>query len=299
MVKNEISELKQRINNLYIEHPAVTRIWNRFDSMRSDLMTTDPGYEIEPRHIFVMGDSGVGKTQIATRYKKRNTGYIHVDEEGTEIDICPVVNVKLPYPFTQLEFFQKILTALGAPIFKYNPRVGEVKRRALELLQKQRVELLILDETNFIVTTTRISNVEGMEQLKDLSNIGLCLACFGTPLINQLRLMDDQYKSRFENEMIRRFELNDDFCDFLQSVEEQIEPPYSIGLGDSGTLLPELIHLWTEGTPRKIHKLIREVYRIVGVMDLTCSNLSEAKITLDTLKKAKDRVLAEHENVVM
>lgn len=298
MKNNEISNLKKRINNLYIEHPAVTRIWNRFDSMRSDLTTTDPGYEIEPRHIFVMGDSGVGKTQIATRYKNQNPGNVHVDGDGTEIDICPVVNVKLPYPFTQLEFFQKIITALGAPVFKYNQRVGEVKGRALELLQKQRVELLILDEMNFIVTTTRISNVEGMEHLKDLSNIGLCLACIGTPLINQLRLMDDQYKSRFESDMIYRFELDESFCDFLQRIEEQIEPPYPIGLGDSDTLLPELIHLWTEGTPRKIHKLFKEAYRILGVMDLTCDDLSKAKVTLDVLKEANDNVLSEPQKVV-
>lgn len=290
---NEILELKKRINNLYIEHPAVKRIWERFDSMRSDLTTTDPEYEIEPRHIFVIGDSGVGKTQIATRYKKQYPGYTHLDEEGTEIDIRPVVYVKLPYPFTQLEFFQKIISALDAPILKYNQRVGEVKGRALDLLKKQRVELLILDETNFIVTTTRISDVEGMEHLKDLSNIGLSLACIGTPLINQLRLMDDQYKSRFESEIINRFELDDFFCDFLRCIEAQIDPPYPIGLGEQDTLLPELIHLWTGGTPRKIHKLIREAYRIIGVMDLTCVDISKARITIDILKEAHDRVLAE------
>lgn len=242
MSREQVKTFAKRIKRLYIEHDEVKRIWDKFDSLRvNNNQNLDTGGdevvemddedvededEKDPRHLMLIGLSGVGKSQIGKRYAKKNPGY-ELEIEKERILIKPVIYVELPFPFTQLHFYTYILKALGTDNLRKDARINHVKDRVIHLLQKQKTEMIIFDEMNFIMRTKRFDNQEAMEMFKDLTNkCQLCIVCMGTPKIEPLRVMEDEYIRRFGRDEIIRFETCDDsFCNLLKRIEQDIQPP--------------------------------------------------------------------------
>lgn len=291
MSREDCIALANRIKDVYIKHSEVERVWDKLDSLRDSLNFGN--LEREPRHVFIMGEGGVGKTEIVRQYKTKFPNRIDVENDGTQVDVTAVVYTKLPYPFTFKEFFRKILGGLGAVIPKGDPPVGQLKTRVEHLLKMQKVELVILDELNFISKTPRIQDEEGMELLKALADVGVCLACVGTPIINKMRTADPQYISRFEALTVNAFRFDDRFSDFLSKVEDFISPPYPIGLGSMDSGYPQLLYLWTQGNVRKLHRILEEAYRLLGVFRPDFVDLKKADLTIEVLKTAKDNVIGD------
>lgn len=282
---NQCEALANRIINLYVVHPKVQEIWTTLDSIRFHRSKKQSA----PRHLFIVGQSGVGKSEMLKKYVERFPGYIHIDEEGTEYDIKPVLFMELPNPFTLLEFYQTIIKALGAPHTIGVPRIGDVKRRVFTLLKQQKVEMLILDEMSYIKNTKYVNSSDSMEALKHVSNeAGISIVCVGTPDTEELQKSSFQYYRRFSLRKLHRFEsCNEEFCHFLKAVEEQIDPPTPIGLGRTEIGYPQLLHLWTKGIVERVHTLLIEAYKIQGVLDEGFNDLSKAQLSIDTLIKAK------------
>ncbi|MGG0940326.1 TniB family NTP-binding protein [Brevibacillus centrosporus] len=282
---NPCEELANRIINLYVLHPKVEEIWATLDSIRFHRSKKKSA----PRHLFIVGQSGVGKSEMLKKYVEHNPGYIHVDEEGTEYDIKPVVFMELPNPFTILEFYQTIIKALGAPPITGVPRIGDVKRRVFTLLKHQKVEMLILDEMSYIKNTKYVKSSDSMEALKHVSNeAGISIVCVGTPDTEELQKSSFQYYRRFSLRKLLRFETcNEEFCNFLTAIEGQVDLPAPIGLGNMETGYPQLLHLWTKGIVERVHTLLIEAFKIQGVLDEGFNDLSKANLTIDILVKAK------------
>lgn len=292
MSREEVRGFARRIKKLFIEHGEVERIWNRLDSMRvyieDDEMEDedeDEDDDKDPRHLFLTGLSGVGKSQIGKRYKKRNPGYTAVIDEE-EIDIKPVLYVKLPFPFTQHAFYRKILKALGTDNLRNDARINMVKDRVLHLLKKQKTKMIIFDEMNFILRTKNFDNQTAMEMLKDLTNEHqVSIVCMGTPQIEILHKLEDEYIRRFGRDHVKKFETCDEeFCDLLKKIEETIQPPSDIGLHD---IYSGMLHEYSQGRIGYLHLIIKEAYNILGVFDENCTDLSKAEITAAILKQAK------------
>lgn len=174
-MKNEnkteiLTSFAERVANLNILHPRVQEIWLLLDSIRHH--NSFQGGKNSPRHRFIMGLSGVGKTQMVRRYAEKCEGYTHTDEDGTERDIRPVLYVNLPDPFTIMEFYQSIVYSLDAPQIPGRPSIGDVKRQVFTLLKQQNVEMVILDEMDHILATRYIKAEEAMSAIKHLSNHG-------------------------------------------------------------------------------------------------------------------------------
>lgn len=151
---SDIKSFPERISDLYVVHPKVQQIWRILDSRRAHRKIGQG--KNSPMHLFVIGDGGVGKSQTALRYIEKNPGYVWTDAHGKEIDIKPVVYMELPNPFTIGEFFQTIVKELGAPQLRERPTIGEIKRRAFTLLEKQQVEMLIFDEMDHILSSQTV-----------------------------------------------------------------------------------------------------------------------------------------------
>ncbi|CAN7736152.1 TniB family NTP-binding protein [Paenibacillus sp. LjRoot153] len=299
MSREEVKGFARRIRKLFIEHREVERIWKRLDSMRvyiEDDEIDDEDDDKDPRHLFLTGLSGVGKSQIGKRYKKRNPGYTAVFDDE-EIDIMPVIYVKLPYPFTQHAFYRKILKALGTDNLRNDARINMVKDRVLFLLKKQKTKMIIFDEMNFILRTKNFDNQTAMEMLKDLTNEHQAsIVCMGTPQIEVLHTMEDEYIRRFGRDHIKKFETCDkEFCDLLKDIEDTIKPPSYIGLHE---IYSELLHEYSQGRIGYLHLIIKEAYNILGVFDENCTDLSQANITAAVLKQAKYNVFRVDDHLI-
>jgi hypothetical protein len=292
MSREEAKDFANRIADLFIVHSEVKRIWDRFDSLRVHLKAGKQ--EHDPNHLLLTGISGVGKSQIGQRYEKRNQGYTYVDEEDTKILIKPVLYVKLPYPFTALGFYMKILKALGTKIFRSDMRVNFAKDQALHLLRKQKTELIIFDELNFLTRTKTFDDQDGMEMLKDLSNEGVSIVCMGTPKVEYLINMEDEYFRRFKLERLKAFDQCDDrFCDLLDNIELAIQPPQKLGLGKTGSQKPQMLHSYCQGRIGYLHSILIEGYRLLGVFDDDFKDMNQAHLTVDTLREAKNSFFGE------
>ncbi|KMZ40827.1 MULTISPECIES: hypothetical protein [Bacillales] len=112
---------------------------------------------------------------------------------------------------------------------------------------------------------------------------------FITRPMEELQKSSFQYYRRFSPRKILRFEsCNEEFCSFLAAVETQIDPPTPIGLGSMKKGYPQLLHHWTKGIVERVHTLLIEAYKLQGVLEEDFNDLSKAKLTIDTLLKAKE-----------
>lgn len=287
MSRAECEAFVQRVLDLYVVNPDVEQIWRRMDTLYK---ITGQGKTRDTGHLFVVGEPGVGKSELLKKFVERHSGHEFQYEDGTVADVKPVVYVECPYPFTEKRLYIKITTALGAPILNADPTVGRARAQMEQLIKMQQVRLIILDELNFLVETRRMNDHIGMEHLKSLTSEGIGLVCAGTSKIDNLRLLDEQYKSRFARIALNRLSKGDAFRDFLIKVEEQLDPPYPIGLGKIEQLTDK-IYEWTQGNLRKFHWLLREAYAMLGIFDDDFEDISRAKMTVDVLKAAHDRLI--------
>ncbi len=299
----------ERIAQLNINHPKVKRICNMLDSIRANRNMGNG--KNSARHSFIIGKSGVGKTIMAKSYAAKYPGYTHIDENGTEIDIKPIVYVELPDPFTIQEFYQTIIAGLCAPQLPGRPTTGDLKRRALKLINDQKVEMLILDEMDYILSSRHVKPIEAMDTIKHIGNMtNISLVCIGTPDASKLRTLNDQYFRRLAPIYLDRFNsVDEEFCSFLHEVEEQLAPPQTIGFGDIGTGLPQLLFGMSRGIVGYLTPTIQEAYRLLGVFDSEFDGSTKIRLSVDILLEAYkniigdltqadlDKIIVSHENM--
>jgi Cdc6-like AAA superfamily ATPase len=309
---NGTSSFAERVANLHIPHPRVKKIWETLDSIRRH--NSFQGGNNSPRHRFIVGLSGVGKTQMMKRYADQNAGYVQVEDEGTEYDIRPVVYVNLPDPFTIMELYRSIIHGLGAPQLSGRPTIGEVKRQVFTLLAAQRVEMLILDEMDHILTTRFVTTEEAMGAIKHITNHGkVSVICVGTPAVEELRKIDSQYFRRYPPTRLDRFRKCDhEFYDLLASIEEQLQPPEPLGfiklkislqeivegvntnkvftddekkVLEDAKFLAGLLHRSTYGLVGYLTPVIQEAYSLLGIFE---SDFEETTTELNLKKVLRE-----------
>lgn len=284
-------QFAERLKVLHVESPDVNQTWNIFDSMRAHQKIGDK--KRYPRHLFLIGHSGTGKSHLINKYAEANPSYVEVDKDGTEIDIRPVVVMEIPNPFTVMEFYQSLVRALGAPALMGRKTIGDVKRQAFTLIQKQKVEMIILDEMNYIVKGRSIRGDEAMEHIKHVANTGqVSLVCVGTPVIDSLRTLDFQYLRRYPVMKLERYkECDQSFIEFLVQLEGQLNPPKTIGLSDLDTYIPQLLHEWSRGVIGLVIQILIEAYRLAGLFDDRTDQCPELKI--EHLEEAKRNIYGD------
>lgn len=288
----EAQKFAERVANIHIKYPRIQRIYDVLSSMRC--LGTFNNRNESQSNLFIIGQSGVGKTRMIKRYAEMNKGFVKI-EDGIEYDIKPVVYLELPDPFTLLELYQAIIKALGAPIIMYRPSIGDAKRHAFTLLEKQQVEMLIFDEMDYILSSRYIKPQEAMEAIKHIGNVASAsLVCVGTPQVDELRKLNFQYFRRFPKIELERFkELNDEFCTFLNNIEKQIDPMEEIGLGDMETNLPQVFFAMSKGVVSIITRTIQEAYRLLGVFNKDFDDISKAKLSIDFIYAAYKNIVGD------
>ncbi len=282
-----------RIAQLNIRYPKINRICTMLDSIRAHRNMGNG--KNSARHSFIIGKSGVGKTIMVKGYVEKYPGYTHTAENGDETDIMPVVYVELPDPFTIQELYQTILQKLGAPELPGRPTTGDLKRQVLKCIQNQKVEMLILDEMDYILASRHVKPIEAMDTIKHIGNqTNISLVCVGTPDAGDLRTLNDQYFRRLAPIYLDRFnEVDDEFCSFLEEIEDQIQPPERIGLGDIGTGLPQMLFGMSRGLVGFLTPTIQEAYRLLGVFEPGFDGSTKVNLSVDVLLEAYKNIIGD------
>ncbi|KRE48406.1 TniB family NTP-binding protein [Paenibacillus sp. Soil724D2] len=279
-------EFQNRISNLFIEHDEVKRIWKRLDknrgNKRAGVLSDD-----SPIHLFIEGKSGAGKSMTLKKYVKKNKGWTVVDEEETETDIKPVIYMTLPVPFTYKGFYNNILKAMGMPA--RNADVDRIKTQAFEMMKELKVEMLIIDELDYLLASTFVQRKAVMENIKDIANSAdVCLVCVGTLAIEELRTLNTQHIRRYPKTVLKHFEKCDDsFREFIKNIEVELSPPPGLlDWSKDENIFSELIYELTGGLVGWIKPILREAFDIIGVMEEDFNDFN-------ILKKLDGTVIAE------
>jgi hypothetical protein len=170
-----------------------------------------------------------------------------------------------------------------------------LKKQAFKLIKDQGVEMLIMDEMNHILTSRHVKQEEAMDAIKYLGNVTkISLICVGTPDAGKLRKLSNQYFRRYIPVLLNRFEsCNQEFCDFLNEIEQQIEPPSPLYLGDCNQGFPQLLHKMSRGLVGLLTPIIQEAYSLLGLFDKDASGLKDVNLTVDILVQAYDNIIGD------
>jgi hypothetical protein len=285
-----------KVISLYVEHPDVKEIWNILDNRRIyRRLSLNIETNESPLNLFIMGKSRVGKTQAMKRYAAANPPYFII-EDDEEKDIVPVAYVLLPEPFTKKGFYLKVIKALGAPRMDEKRTVEFLQDKAYGLIKKQKVEMIILDELDYILTSSHVSKREAMELIKDLSNsTNVAVVCVGTTATDDLRTINAQIMGRFPPRTLKHFPVCDNsFIKILELVDEKLGVQDVFQLAKKGSNIPLLLHKLSSGLVGWLVPIITEAFQLVGVFDSNFNDFSILKrIDGTVLLKARQNVIGE------
>lgn len=284
--------LAHRVANLNVSYPKIEQVWHVLDSIRTQNKYKEGTTNYGKRHISVIGPSGVGKSQGLLKYEELNKGITEISaDKSTEVDTMPVVYVELPDPFTIKELYQHISHALGFPELPQRISIGDAQRQAFHLLREQKVEVLILDELDYILSSnvTYKAAMNAIKKIANKANITLVLA--GTPEAEELLKINFQNYRRYPKMYINRFEkCDEEWCRLLEKMEESLALQYSIGLGDPQTKLPQILHSMSFGLLGILTPILQEMYSLLGVFDGVDKEVTFTSDTLEVLKRAYQNI---------
>jgi uncharacterized protein YchJ len=288
----ETQSLAYRVANLHVRFPKIEQVWYVLDSIRTQNKFKQGTTQYGKRHISVIGPSGVGKSQALLKYEELNMGYTEVSPDNSkEVDIKPVVYMELPDPFTIKELYQQISYALGFPEMPRRISIGDAQRQAFHLLMEQKVEVLILDEMDYILTSN-VPHKAAMNALKKIANkANITLVLAGTPEVETLLKINFQNYRRYPKLYINRFErCDEEWCRLLSRIEESLAPEKPIGLGDPATKLPQILHTMSSGLMGILTPVLQEMYSLLGVFDGEDADVTFTSETIEVLRRAYQNI---------
>ncbi|WP_342419770.1 TniB family NTP-binding protein [Paenibacillus sp. FSL H8-0168] len=292
---SEFKNFQNRVTNLYIEHPELVRIWNRLDRNRK-IKRSNRVNDDTPINLFIEGYSGAGKTQCLKKYVRRNPPITKTEEDGTEVDTRSVLYMNLPIPFTYKGFYNSILQSIDNDFPLSNSDVNRIKHQAFSLIKKLEVEMLIIDEMDYLLASTYVQRKAVMENIKDIANsTDVCLVCVGTHAIEELRMLNTQHLRRYPKTVLNHFTSCDStFLNFLSEVERQLAVPqeFKLDWDNEGSAFAPLLFSITNGLVGWVKPIIRETMDLIGVFEDDFSDFSILKkINGDVLLEAQRNII--------
>lgn len=160
---------------------------------RMDELFTYQCADEEPEHLFVLGESGVGKSTILKRFRDKYPRIEH--DDFTEI---PVLYVVVQPGCTIKRLANSMLLELGSKFWNKGNE-EELRHQLVCLLRACKVRLVILDEVNHLVDRGRAQTHHNIaDWIKGLSDtVGVSFVLAGIPRAERLVATNDQLRSRF------------------------------------------------------------------------------------------------------
>lgn len=132
---------KERLDNLYLKTPEVTRALELLTAFRENGYRGPDG---TANCFLVSGPTNAGKSRLFTSYCERGDAQPHGDE-------LPVVRLRMPTPFTNRSFLGELLTALLTRDFATSHDIGQMQRRAIAMLLARKTQLIMMDDTQHVI----------------------------------------------------------------------------------------------------------------------------------------------------
>ena len=112
----------------------------------------------------------------------------------------PVVVMLMPPQPSEVEFFNRVLEAIGAPSAGYWTSGGQLRASAIRRLREVDARVLVIDEINSVLVGSPRQQRLFLQLLRFLSNeLKLALVGVGMPEVRHALLSDAQLRSRFSN----------------------------------------------------------------------------------------------------
>ena len=133
----------------------------------------------------IVGESRTGKTIACESYKLRHKP----KQEIGKPPIVPVINIQPPQECGSRDLFALIIEHLKYKVVKGT--VGEIRNRALKVLERCQVEMLIIDEADRLKPKT-------FADVRDIfDNLGISVVLVGTDRLDAVIKRDEQVYNRF------------------------------------------------------------------------------------------------------
>lgn len=193
---------------IWVDYPVGSMILRKLAHM----LCAPPNHR--PPGLLIYGDSHVGKTSIAKRFRKLA---VSLPNPKAEVSHMPVMLVEGPY--ADLGYLLGlILDRLGAP----EPKGGTVSRKLEQVRHLARatgLRLLIIDELHTILASPVDKRSMFLNTIKHLSNeLELPIVLIGTIEAVRAIQTDQQMGNRFEPVLVPRWKLDSEYATFLSDL---------------------------------------------------------------------------------
>ena len=203
------------------------------------------------RSCRIVGESRTGKTVACEAYIKRNQQSKQPQERQTtnQIPIEPAIMITPPQKCRAKEFFREIIECLRFRAVKGT--ISELRSRAMDVLKRCQVEMLIIDEADRLQPET-------FAEVRDISDkLGIAVVLVGTDRLDAVTKRDEQVYNRFRAN--RRFGklAGEEFKMTVAIWEEKVlKLPVASNLTNSKML--KILLVATEGYIGRLDELLRD-----------------------------------------
>lgn len=157
-----------------------------------DLLFQWPSKQRMP-NLLLIGPTNNGKSMIIEKFARR-----HRPLSGPDAEHIPMLVVQMPSDPSIPRFYAALLAAIGAPL-QPRQRIADLERRALALMRKVGVRMLVIDELHNVLAGRDAGRREFLNLLRYLGNeLRIPLVGVGTRDAYLAIRSDDQLENRFE-----------------------------------------------------------------------------------------------------
>jgi hypothetical protein len=227
-VKNNILTTEQRIafilKQRWIDYSIAQEILKKLD-----FLLNHPPINRMP-NLGIIGETNNGKSALLSHFTSFHKPFIIPVYNELE---APVISIQAPpYPSEQA-FYNILLTKINAP-FRISERADKKMLQTISLLSKLKTRMLIIDEIHNILAGNTLKQRVFFNIIKYLANeLKLVIVAAGTIEASQALRSDPQLSNRFEQVLLPKWEMNNDYLTLLVSFEQIINLKNGSGLKDT------------------------------------------------------------------
>jgi hypothetical protein len=202
-------------------------------------------------HLLIVGDPGMGKTQLIDWFRKDHTLQPSQVERSLE---RPVLSIGL-ISGSPRGFLGGILEDLGVH-YSSSSASDVLYPLVLRLFKRLRVRVLLIDELHHAVIGNRDDRAKLFAAIKQLGNdLGITIVACGTAQALLALQYDPQLERRFQPVALQRWRNDEDGWAFLNSIEMTLPLPEPSNLSDEA-MAPWILDQ-AEGLTGEIDRLVR------------------------------------------